>query len=100
MTFSIFWCLLVVYIKIDACYLAKNFAKLRIHAHHFNFEAFVLPKRIELINSIKKQFDYKSLEPIIKEISLPGSEQKIDIILHDFVSPLYTLLCDDHLIHI
>jgi hypothetical protein len=77
-----------------------SWASKSIHAHHYNFETFELPKRKDLIKLIKEQFDYQSLAPIIKEISLPGSEQKIDIVLHDFVSSLYTLLCDDQLMHI
>ena len=41
-----------------------------------------------------------SIEPIIKEITLPGSKQTIDIVLHDFLSSLCTILADDQLMHI
>lgn len=75
-----------------------KWAKTSTFAYHFDFNN--LPQRKEFVKSLKKQFEIDLLEPISKKITLPGSKATIEIILHDFLPSLYTLLCDDELMHI
>jgi hypothetical protein len=75
-----------------------KWAKKSTFAHHFDFND--IPIRDKFIATLMKQFDYNLIEPESRKITLPGSKATIEIILHDFSASLYTLLCDDELMHI
>jgi Plavaka transposase len=67
--------------------------------HQFSFLKEKIPSRESFVDSLKNQFDYKTLEPISTSIELPGSNTKINLISHDFMQCFYSLLSDQHLMH-
>lgn len=75
-----------------------KWAQKSTNSNHFDFKK--IPMRDKFIENLMEQFDYNLLKPITKKITLPGSNATIEIILHDFMASLYTLLCDEELMHI
>jgi hypothetical protein len=51
------------------------------------------------IKKLKNSFDLHGLDPIKKRIKLNGSNNEVDIIIHDFDYCLYSLFNDDSLMH-
>jgi hypothetical protein len=70
-----------------------KWAQKSTYTNQFDFKK--IPLREKYIGNLMEQFDYKLLKPITKNITLPGSNATIEIILHDFMASLYTLLCDE-----
>jgi hypothetical protein len=75
-----------------------QWAKKSTYAHHYDFSN--IPERENFVNNLINQFDFNLLEPMSRQITLPGSKATIEIILHDFLASFYTLLCDEELMHI
>ena len=67
--------------------------------HDFKFSKEKVPLRENFVDALKVQFDYKSLEPHICELELPGSNTKINLVTHDFTDCFYSLLSDEQLMH-
>jgi hypothetical protein len=76
-----------------------KWAKTATSAHRMDFTK-EIPKRETFIPLLINQFDYNLLAPIYKKVTLPGSQAKVEIVIHDFSASLYTLLCDDELMDI
>ena len=75
-----------------------KWAQKSTNSNHFDFKTISI--REKFIENLMEQLDYNLLEPITNKITLPGSNATIEIILHDFMVSLYTLLCDEELMHI
>jgi hypothetical protein len=65
--------------------------------YNFDFSASEIFKRDALLYKIKEQYDYSLIEPDIYKFKLPGSQVVVDMVVHDFLASLYTLLNDDAL---
>lgn len=76
-----------------------KWAKTSTLAHHLDFSKEV-PSREKFIPQLIKQFEYNLIAPIYKKVTLPGSQAKVEIVIHDFSASLYTLLCDEELMNI
>ena len=74
-----------------------NWARKATWVHKFEFLATEISTREKFIESLKKQFDYSSLEPTTFELTLPGSKSKVNMVLHDFKQCFYSLLSDSQL---
>jgi Plavaka transposase len=67
--------------------------------HRFDFIKTQIPPRESLIDTLKNQFDYKALEPRLIEMDLPGSQTKVNLVVHDFKQCFYSLLNDPELMN-
>ena len=76
-----------------------NWASKSFHEYNFQIDSFQVPKRQPFIKLLKKQFDYDCLEPKQCTLDLPGAAVKINLIVHDFQSCLYSILNDKQLMH-
>ena len=63
----------------------------------FDFNASNCLNRNQLLSQLKTQFDFNYIEPSIYNFLLPGSNNTVEIVTHDFLSSVYTLLNDESL---
>jgi hypothetical protein len=79
--------------------LIVQWAKKATATYQVNFTMNCIPSRSQIIESCKKQFDLKRIEPFEKPTCLRGSNTIIKIVVHDFMSSLYSLLIDEKLMN-
>ena len=53
----------------------------------------------QLLNHLYTRFDMHGLKPYIKRLYLPGAKVEVDLVVHDFLQGLYSLLNNPILMH-